>query len=90
MLAGKKEERSSKRSLLIEKERKLKQGFQGKNYLWGVFRRKKNDLEGSNNNETNPVVSENFPHKVTGGKEILTKVKTFDSQSPQSPLCNYR
>ncbi|KAL7589223.1 hypothetical protein Lser_V15G39934 [Lactuca serriola] len=64
--------------------------FQGKNYLWGVFRRKKNDLEGSNNSEKNPVVAEDFPHKVTGGKEILTKVKTFDSQSPQSPLCNYR
>ncbi|KAL4572732.1 hypothetical protein LXL04_019515 [Taraxacum kok-saghyz] len=47
--------------------------FRGKNYLWGVFKGKKNDV-------ANPPLSENCP----------SKVKTFDSQSPQSPLCNYR
>lgn len=46
--------------------------FQGKNYLWGVFKGEKKDLSVSNNSE----------------KEISTKVKTFDSQSPQSTLCN--
>ncbi|KAI3491962.1 hypothetical protein L1887_43599 [Cichorium endivia] len=60
--------------------------FQGKNYLWGVFRGKKNYPTVFNNSEK----SEKFPNEVTSNKETITKLKTFDSQSPQSPLCNYR
>lgn len=62
--------------------------FQGNYYLWGVFRGKRNDdhdLPASNNSN-----NKNSLNKVTSEKEILTTVKTIESHSPQSPLCNYR
>ncbi|KAK1432549.1 hypothetical protein QVD17_09446 [Tagetes erecta] len=63
--------------------------FQGSYYLWGVFRRKKNDVPVSNHGD-NDVSSANPASEVTSEKETLKRMESVESHSPQSPLCNYR
>ncbi|KAM0033970.1 putative chromatin regulator PHD family [Helianthus debilis subsp. tardiflorus] len=63
--------------------------FQGNYYLWGVFRGKKNDVPVANHSD-NHVLSANSGNEVTSEKEDCKRVKTIESRSPQSPLCNYR
>ncbi|XP_076917829.1 uncharacterized protein LOC143578035 [Bidens hawaiensis] len=56
--------------------------FQGNYYLWGVFRRKKNDVPVANHRKNgNEVLTEEEP---------LKRAKTIECHSPQSPLCTNR
>ncbi|KAI3664934.1 hypothetical protein L6452_43547 [Arctium lappa] len=69
--------------------------FQGKYYLWGVFKAKKNgsssvashDLTVVNNSDKRGL-SEGSPNEMFDVESVLTRVKTLDSRSPRSPLSN--
>ncbi|PWA41967.1 Zinc finger, FYVE/PHD-type [Artemisia annua] len=68
--------------------------FQGNCYLWGVFKGKR--IESSSAVVQDVTVSNisnnHMPERnqANSGKDMLTKVKSVDSLSPQSPLSNYR
>ncbi|KVI03076.1 Zinc finger, FYVE/PHD-type [Cynara cardunculus var. scolymus] len=69
--------------------------FQGKYYLWGVFKAKKNgsssvashNLSVVNNSDKHDL-TKGSPNEVFDVKAVLTKVKTLDSHSPRSPFSN--
>lgn len=62
--------------------------------MWGVFKGKKNESSSAvvqdvtvSNTSNNHMPERN---KVNSGKDMLTRAKSVDSMSPQSPLSNYR
>ncbi|GJW60655.1 hypothetical protein Tco_0109990 [Tanacetum coccineum] len=81
-------------NIILDSSVQYRVGFQGNYYMWGVFRSKRNESSSAavqdvtvSNTSNNHMPERN---EVNSGKVMLTRVKSVDSMSPQSPLSNYR